>query len=516
MKWSYQIASKTPMPFSGGPSLSMLWGGRTSLRPFAFVLLCLLSAKASSDDTLIVAPTTDFSSAERFETNQGGAGTFHGSLSQNAFSIPAANMSREARLDFRVGNSFFKRLWVAAPSSTPSSDGLGPLYNARACQECHIKDGRGHPPIGNWPDDNAISMVLRLSIPPSNQEEELLLETQRQNVIPDPVYGVQLQDFAIPGMTAEGLIVIHYEEIEAALTDGTIVSLRNPTYFIEELGYGPLSEKIMTSPRIAPPMIGLGLLEAILPGDILAYADPDDLNGDGISGRANIVWSEELDSPALGRFGWKAGEPDLNQQNSHAFSGDVGLSTPLSPFAWGDCTPAQSDCLRASDGNNEDGLEATAGIVEKLLFYTRNLAVPPRRDVNDPDVLAGKRLFYEANCIGCHVPKYITPVSETQPEQSDQLIWPYSDLLLHDMGEGLSDQRPEGLANGVEWRTPPLWGVGLTEVVSDHTFFLHDGRARNLTEAILWHGGEAQQSRDLFAAMTVEERAHLIAFLSSL
>ena len=486
------------------------------LSKISFLFIYLISFAVFSDDSLIVSPTTDFSSAERFEARQGGSGTFYGSISQNAFSTPAANMSREARLDFRFGNDLFKRLWVAAPSSTPFGGGLGPLYNARACQECHIKDGRGHPPNGNWPDDNAISMVMRLSIPPSNREEELLLETHRQNVISDPVYGVQLQDFAIPGLIAEGLISIDYEEIEVVLADGTVIFLRNPTYIIEELGYGPLSEEIMTSPRIAPPMIGLGLLEAIAPADILGHADPDDLNGDGISGRANIVWSEELNSHAIGRFGWKAGEPNLNQQNSHAFSIDIGLSTPLSPFARGDCAPVQSDCLSASGGGNEVVVEVTAEIMEKLLFYTRNLAVPPRRAINDLDVLAGKRLFYEANCIGCHVPKFITPLNEAQPEQSDQLIWPYTDLLLHDMGEGLSDERPEGLATGFEWRTPPLWGIGLTEIVSDHTFFLHDGRARNLTEAILWHGGEAQKSRDNFAAMTAEERGHLIAFLRSL
>jgi len=473
-------------------------------------------AAPRADDAAIIAPTTEFSSAERYETNQGGAGTFHGTLNDDAFSRPATNMSFEDRLNFMVGNGFFKRLWVTAPSSTASSDGLGPLYNARACQRCHIKDGRGHPPLGNWPDDNAISMFLRLSVPPATPEEEALLAEHRQNVIPDPVYGSQLQDFAIPGLDAEGRMVIEYEEFDVTLDDGTVVSLRQPSYSIAKPGYGPVSEDIMMSPRVAPQMIGLGLLEAIAVDDILAHADPDDTDGDGISGRANIVWSEALGEPAIGRFGWKAGEPFLDQQNAHAFTADVGLATPVSPFLWGDCTPGQKACINAPHGADEDGLEATAGIMEKILFYTRNLAVPGRRDVDKPMVLEGKRLFYEAGCIGCHIPKFITPVIDGQPEQSRQLIWPYTDLLLHDMGEGLADGRPEGLASGTEWRTPPLWGIGLTETVVSHTYFLHDGRARNLTEAILWHGGEAQGSRDHFAAMSAEERDSLIALLESL
>lgn len=491
-------------------------GGTLGFRPLVVAVWLAATTVSLADDAAIVAPTADFTTAERFETNQGGAGTFDGIVNTNAFSIPAENMSLERRMDFMVGNGFFKRIWVTAPASTTSSDGLGPLYNARACQRCHIKDGRGHPPSANWPDDNAISMFLRLSVPPSSEKEQQLLDTHQVNVIPDPVYGGQLQDFAIPGLLPEGRMVIEYRTSDVTLDDGTVVTLRKPTYAIHDLGFGPLSEDVMLSPRVATPMIGLGLLEAIDESDILALADHDDTDSDGISGRINVVWSKALGEPAMGRFGWKAGEPDLNQQNSHAFTGDVGLATPVSPFSWGDCTVAQTDCVQAPHGDDEDGLEATAEIMEMILFYTRNLAVPARRDVDDPAVLEGKQLFYEAGCIGCHVPKFITPVIDDQPEQSRQLIWPYTDLLLHDMGEGLADGRPEGLASGSEWRTSPLWGIGLTEIVSGHTFFLHDGRARNLTEAILWHGGEAQAARDRFAAMESNERDNLIAFLESL
>ena len=491
-------------------------GGGIALRLVACAALISFCVVASADDAAVVALTADFTSPERYETNQGGAGTFRGKVNANVFSMPAANISLEVRLDFMVGNGFFRRLWVTAPSSTTSSDGLGPFYNARACQRCHIKDGRGHPPTANWPDDNAISMFLRLSVLPSTHAEELLLKSHQANFIPDPVYGGQLQDFAIPGLAAEGRMVIDYEEHNVELADGTTVSLRHPTYSVRDLAYGPLSENVMVSPRVAPPMIGLGLLEAVAEADILSSADPDDEDGDGISGRANIVWNEETGKPTLGRFGWKAGEPSLNQQNSHAFTFDIGLATPISPFPWGDCTRVQESCLQSPHGDDSDGLEASAEIMEKILFYTRNLAVPARRNVGVPAVLEGKRLFYDAGCTGCHVPKYITPVMEDRPEQSRQLIWPYTDLLLHDMGEGLADGRPEGLASGTEWRTPPLWGIGLTESVSGHTLFLHDGRARNLTEAIMWHDGEARAARDHFAAMSARERHSLVVFLESL
>jgi CxxC motif-containing protein (DUF1111 family) len=274
----------------------------------------------------------------------------------------------------------------------------------------------------------------------------------------------------------------------------------------------------MLSPRVAPPMIGLGLLEAVADADILARADPDDADGDGISGRPNRVWSADREAIVPGRFGWKAGEPTIDQQGSHAMAGDIGIANPLAPAAWGDCTAAQAACRAAPDGNSPryDGLEASRQMMDQILFYARNLAVPARRGADDPTVLRGKQLFYESGCAGCHVPKLATRRDWEVPALAGQLIWPYSDLLLHDMGEALADDRPEGVASGREWRTPPLWGIGLTEDVNGHTYFLHDGRARNLTEAILWHGGEAQAARDAFAGMTKADRDTMLAFLSSL
>ncbi len=460
----------------------------------------------------VTAPAVDFTQAEVFEEKPAGAATVRVRSNADAFSQPSGNMEFERELDFKLGNGLFKKLWVSSPSSTLASDGLGPLYNARSCQRCHIKDGRGHPP--NGPDDSSVSMFLRVSVPGGEAITEIkdYLATQ-----PEPTYGGQLQDFSLPGHAAEYRLDIQYEEIAVTLGDGETVSLRQPTYRALDLGYGPMQADAMLSPRVAPQMIGLGLLEAIPAADILKGADPNDEDGDGISGRANIVWSREFDKPMLGRFGLKAGSPTVNDQSSAAFNGDIGISTPLYPLAWGDCTEAQEDCQAAPHGDGDArGQEVDAVGMQLVTFYSRNLAVPARRDVEDPEVLQGKQIFYQTGCISCHTPKFVTHRLVDQPEQSFQLIWPYSDMLLHDMGEGLADNRPEARATGREWRTPPLWGIGLTEQVSGHTQFLHDGRARSLLEAVLWHGGEAADQRDAVINMSKADRTALIRFLESL
>jgi len=265
-------------------------------------------------------------------------------------------------------------------------------------------------------------------------------------------------------------------------------------------------------------MIGLGLLEAIPVQDILAGADPDDKDGDGISGRAQIVMSTAHGVPMLGRFGLKAGQPSLIEQSASAFRGDIGISTTLRPAGYGECTQAQTHCRNAPNGNTvaHNNVEISNEGLDLVAFYSANIAVPKRRNVDDPEVLAGKRVFYETGCIACHTPKFVTHRLTDHPERSFQLIWPYSDMLLHDMGPGLADNRPEARANGQEWRTPPLWGIGLTETVSGHTYFLHDGRARSLLEAILWHGGEAETQKQRVIDMPPADRAALIRFLKSL
>jgi CxxC motif-containing protein (DUF1111 family) len=456
---------------------------------------------------------------EEGEAHPGGAATSaHRTDTTDAFSHFSPNMGLAKELDFKIGNAIFRKFWVSAPASTKSSDGLGPLYNARACQSCHLKDGRGEPPRGPDIEDRSISMFLRLSIPPETEEHRQALAEGRRAIIPEPMYGGQLQEFGIQGHPGEGRMVVTYEEVAVKLAGGEVVSLRRPTYRIADLGYGPLHPKTMVSPRMAPQMIGLGLLEAIAPEDILAREDPDDRDGDGISGRANSAWSVENKRPMLGRFGWKAGQPTVQQQSAEAFACDIGIGSWMAPYGWGECTAAQDFCRKAPHGGTAraPNHEINAKLLDLVGFYARNLAVPPRRNPDAPDVLAGKRIFGEIGCASCHVPSFTTGDASTDHHLRRQKIWPYSDLLLHDMGEGLADGRPEGRADGREWRTAPLWGVGLTEVVNGHTFFLHDGRARSLAEAILWHGGEAQRARDRFAGLSPDDRQRLLAFVNSL
>ncbi len=461
----------------------------------------------------VLAPPADFSVAEPFEAMSAGAATVRATTTADAFSQASANLGFAGEMDFKLGNALFRKTWIAAPASTRASDGLGPYYNARACQDCHLKDGRGHVPV---PGTRGVSLFLRIALPGGSAPSEIAdyLATQ-----PDPVLGSQLQDFASPGQTPEGRMRITYADRPVTLADGRIITLRAPRYAIVDTGHGPLHPDLMLSPRIAPQMIGLGLLEAIPAADILARQDPDDADGDGISGRANIVISAQYGSPMLGRFGLKAAVATVREQSAAAFSGDMGLSTSLHPDPWGDCTVAQTDCRRAPHGQEpgvRDGREVDDLTLDLITLYARNLGVPARRGVDGADVLRGKAVFHAARCVACHVPKAVTNRLDGQDAQSFQLIWPYTDLLLHDMGPGLADNRPEARATGTEWRTPPLWGIGLTEQVSGHTEFLHDGRARSLLEAILWHGGEAQAARDAVVALPKPDRDALIAFLESL
>lgn len=462
----------------------------------------------------VTALPSQLDKAQPFEANPAGAATVRAMANANAFSQPSKNISFADKLTFELGNGLFRKLWVSSPSSTLASDGLGPLYNARSCQRCHLKDGRGHPPEG--PNDNAISMFLRVSIP-GGPEDAIAEIDGYLATLPEPTYGTQLQDFSLPGHAAEYSLQIDYEEIEVPLSGGEVALLRKPTYTAANLGYGPLHPHAMLSPRVAPQMIGLGLLEAVPAADILALADPDDADGDGISGRPNVVWSVEFDQPMLGRFGLKAGAPTIRHQSAAAFAGDIGISNPLFPAPWGECTDAQQDCQGAPHGDEDlRGFEIDAEGLDLVTFYSRNLAVPARSNVDDPDVLRGKEVFYTTGCAACHRPSFVTHRLDDRPEQSFQLIWPYTDMLLHDMGPELADNRPEARASGTEWRTPPLWGIGRTQQVSGHTYFLHDGRARSLLEAVLWHGGEAQAQRDAVIDLSPEDRNALIEFLESL
>jgi len=472
------------------------------MRPLFRRLFPLLALALVACDNV---ETPTFSQPEPGEALSGG-GTTVMKFDQNAYSMPSANLAPMRRLDFSVGNSFFRNPWVIAPASTTARDGLGPLLNTNACQNCHIKDGRGHPPA---PDaTSAVSMLVRLSIPAGPEHAEVVRE---RGIAPEPSYGGQLQDMAIPGDAPEGKVRLRYSTEQVRFADGTEVELRRPEIELNDLAYGDMHPDTRMSLRIAPPMIGLGLLEAIPEEALLANADPDDRNGDGISGRPNRVFDQTSRQTVIGRFGWKAGQPSLNQQNADAFFNDMGLSTSL--LSGSSCTDRQTECRAMPDGGEP---EVSDDILAQVLFYTRNLGVPARRNVDDPQVLAGKTLFHRAGCQSCHVPQFTTAADAAEPELANQLIRPYTDLLLHDMGEGLADNRPEFEASGREWRTPPLWGIGLTQAVSGHTQFLHDGRARNLLEAILWHGGEAEKARQIVLGYDQNERTALLSFLESL
>ena len=420
-------------------------------------------------------------------------------LGVNAFSRPAENISREHLLQFFSGNSFFNRPWVQAPASTIERDGLGPLFNARACSSCHFKDGRAEPPPD--PEAGFGGLLIRLSIPG---------EDEHGGPLGDPTYGTQFQPFSISDVDSEGRPSLSYEEIEGAFDDGQPYTLIKPNYSFPTLNYGPMDPSIMLSPRIAPQVIGLGLLEAISEDRLRELADPDDLDEDGISGRLNIVWDETKQADAAGRFGWKAEQPSVAQQVAGAFHGDIGISSSI--FSGQSCTDAQTECVNAIHGGAPEVNDRMLG---RTVLYTSLLAVPARRNFADPDVKAGEHIFRQLNCDGCHVPYHRTGEHEFE-EVVAQDIFPYTDLLLHDMGEALSDNRPAYKANGREWRTPPLWGLNLIKSVNGHSRLLHDGRARNFNEAILWHGGEAEQSQREYSALSATDRSKLIRFLESL
>ena len=416
--------------------------------------------------------------------------------SSHAFSIPAPNLSAAALEKHLEGDVEFEAVFVTAPAVV--NPGLGPIYNNVSCINCHSRDGRGRPPGVN---EGLVSLLLRLSLPKNDNMAD------GKPPIPVPGYGRQLNNRAIVGTPAEGTVKIEYSEQPLTTEDGTRVHLRYPNYTITDT-YQPLPKDVEVSPRVAPVVFGLGLLEAIPEKTILTYADEIDVNGDGISGKPNYVWDVVQKRYALGRFGWKANQPTLLQQVASAYHDDMGITTSLFLIENSAGQPQLTE--------NRTTPEVSDEILDVVTFYVQTLAVPARRNVDDPQVMHGEQLFAQAQCASCHIPTLRTGVLSGVPSVSNQTIHPYTDLLLHDMGPGLADNRPDFHASGTEWRTPPLWGIGLVRTVNGHTNFLHDGRARNLMEAILWHGGEAEKSRQAVLEMSKTERDALIAFLESL
>lgn len=436
-------------------------------------------------------------------------------LLANDYSQPISGLSVEQKLDFKIGESVFQKFWVPSPSSTTASDGLGPLFNTRSCNNCHIRNGRGHAPEETVYGSNIPSFLVRFGKKVPNQELD------PHTIYPhvgDKMYGKQLQGHSSQGVVPEGDFQLAYTMQQEKLADGTIVELRKPKISWTALNYGPLEKDTTVTLLVSPPLVGMGLLDNIPDEVILNNEDPDDLDQDGISGRVNWVSSHDSNVKAIGRFGYKATATSINTQNQQAFNIDLGLSTPLEKSPTGDCTEYQITCLNSPNGNSSHlgNLEADSKQI-KLVNLFVSLSSPPKiRNLKEADFLEGKTYFDQAKCAACHTPKMTTSSHSTYPILNNRTFYPFTDMLLHDMGEGLASGFPVFSAHPNEWRTAPLWGIGLSEKVSGRKGFLHDGRARTIEEAILWHGGEAKQSQNFYKQLNSKQRSKLIYFLESL
>lgn len=430
---------------------------------------------------------------EEIEIMAGGASTIFSS-GPDAFTFPLANLDAFGISKHLLADGAFGQHFVSAPAA--NFGGLGPLFNQNSCESCHIRNGRGTVP--QYEGDLSSGLLLRLSIGGIGPNG---------GIMPVPGFGGQLQTKAIFGSSAEGKL----SKIEIAkimeYADGLQVTLQKPVYSIVE-SYIPLPGNTLISPRNAPPVHGLGLLEAIREFDILAQEDEFDADGDGISGKANWVWNRITQNQALGRFGWKAEQATAFLQAADAAHNDMGLTQTQYPL---ESCMGQSNCV--------SGIQSAQDVDDETIalfaFYFQTLAVPAPRNTSSAQVIKGKKIFTIAQCNKCHSPNYVTG-SHQITALSNQNIYPYTDLLLHDMGEDLSDNRPSFSAEGNEWRTPPLWGIGLTQVVNPKATFLHDGRAKTIEEAILWHGGEAEASKEYVRKLSKEDRAALLAFIQAL
>ncbi len=412
----------------------------------------------------------------------GGATTVFDRTS-NAYSFPSPGLTDE-QLDLHLtGDADFESAFVTAPA--PVNPGLGPLFNHTNCDGCHRRDGRGLPQLGTGSTSQALVRVsLATGVP-----------DVPGGAVPVPGLGTQLQDHGIFGTAPEVQIALSWQEESGSYGDGGAYQLRRPQLAIRTLDGQPLPANVQTSLRIGPPMFGRGLLEAISAATLESLADPNDRDGDGISGVINMAWDTQRRAPGIGRFGQKANTTTLHQQVAAAYANDMGVSNPVFP---------EDDGRYDVDGTT----------IGSVTFYLATLGVPARGD-SSPAAERGEELFSDLGCASCHVPSLTTGNHEVAV-LSQQRIWPYSDLLLHDMGEGLADGRPDFAATGRQWRTPPLWGLGLVQTVSPGAGYLHDGRARTPAEAILWHGGEGQAARDAFRQATLAEREALLAFLGIL
>jgi CxxC motif-containing protein (DUF1111 family) len=450
-----------------------------------YFALAMISALAGCRDPEI------FPIEERDGRLSGGINTVF-DVSSKAFSREFPTLDGYNLSVHKLGDTQFEQRFVTAPA--PVNSGLGPIYNNVSCTSCHHNDGIGVPTTGNAES----SLLLRISLPGSDAYGAPL---------PVPGYGTQLQDKAVLGQPSECSIVISYTYQTFSFPDSETYELQTPIYQLTNL-YMPISGGYMLSPRLAPPVFGLGLLESIPEFELLSRTDISDANHDGISGKPNYVWDPATSSVKIGRFGWKANTASILTQVAGAYNQDMGITNSVFPLE-------NTHSQRQFDHLSDDP-ELPDSLLHAVSFYVQSLAVPARRNIADNDVVKGYQLFVNAKCASCHVPVLTTGVNVAFPQVSNQTIFPYTDLLLHDMGSGLADNRPDFNADANEWRTAPLWGIGLYETVNYPAYYLHDGRARTLIEAIMWHDGEARQSKTFVQQLSKTDRDALLKFLKSL
>lgn len=423
--------------------------------------------------------------------NAGGETTIF-STTTNAFSSPAPNLSAAEMDNHFEGDLLFEASFVTAPALV--NPGLGTIYNNSACINCHPRDGRAkHPTNVN----SANGLLMRASIFGTDDHG---------GPVPVPGFGLQIQNRAVSGYAPEAAYIVTYTTHTETFADGTTVTLRKPDITLSN-PYIALPSGVMLSTRLGTPIFGLGLLEEIPETNITSLQDINDADGDGISGKANFVWNPFTNKTELGRFGWKANTASIIVQCAGAYVEDMGITNPI--FT-----------LESGHGQSNGGVPGTEPEVdmvtlEKVALYCKTLGVPAARNTDKQSVKNGAKLFAQLDCAKCHVPKQVSGNSSVAA-LSNQTFFPYTDLLLHDMGEGLADNRPDFMASGTEWKTRPLWGIGLTNLVNGHTDFLHDGRAKNVEEAILWHGGEAENAKNKYKKLNVKQRSDLLEFINSL
>lgn len=423
----------------------------------------------------------------------GGAATFF-DLSSSTLGSAIPGLSEHDDYVHELGDAMFDQSFVAAPA--PRFAGLGPVFNNISCANCHHNDGFGQPSFGQL----SSSLLMRISVPGTDAHGG-------PNAAPG--FGGQLQNVGLFGVAPEVKVDLTYTEQKFTFPDSEVVFLRTPTYTLYD-PYIPLPAGYMTSPRLGPPVFGLGLLENVPESTVLSFADPNDANGDGIKGHANYVYNPFTKKQELGRFGMKCNTSTLQVQVATAFQQDMGITSFVQSK---ESVYGQSQMQHIIDTN---AIDLPDSMLNAVVFYIRTLAVPARRNVTDDKVKRGETLFKQLNCSGCHIPTMYTGMVPGLQALSNQRIHPYTDLLVHDLGPGLADNRPDYQANGNEWRTAPLWGMGMFERTNGTPYYLHDGRARTIKESILWHGGEAQNSRDQFVNLPRNDREALVAFLQSL